>query len=67
MIENLKKGDKVLFVSKPYNTDEISWHDSLNKFLGKIVTISGIYDVFDHTDYHVCEVNEVNIVNTDLV
>lgn len=51
---DLKKGDKVLFVSKPYDTLDYGWIDDLNKWLGKVLTIKKIYK--DH--YTICSVYE---------
>lgn len=67
MVKNLQKGDKVLFVSKPYDTNGCQWSESLNKYLGKILTIKHIDCIFCFKRYMVYEENEIYFLETDFV
>lgn len=67
MIENLKKGDKVLFVSNPYKTNGCEWSYLLNKYLGKVVTIKRVNHMFNLVRYETYEENEIVFLKTDFV
>lgn len=67
MIENLKKGDKVLFVSKPYNTEFCNWSNPLNKYLSKVVTIKYVCTMFNLKRYEIYEENGMVFLETDFV
>lgn len=67
MIGNLKKGDKVLFVSNPYDTIDCKWSNSLDKYLGKVVTIKYVDCVIGIERYETYEENKIVFLKTDFV
>lgn len=67
MIGNLKKGDKVLFVSNPYSANGCEWLYLLNKYLGKVVTIKRVNCMFNLERYETYEENEIVFLKTDFV